>query len=447
MIFDKNYITSALLPRIRRLWLSSPDTFPDFLPRVSPEEKRDNEVWITTAAERLQRHMKTFPSRSKFAARLPFARKQEDQTFFPRPLSPQLQKWTEEMESLFHGFLSDEPILGIRKAMSEDSLSAFQASMKDFLRQVRFFAPEMNLEDMGQALRNFMVYSIFREQNGLLQDCPSSIFGYSMLYPFTDNFLDDPARTAEEKKHFNLLIHHKISGIPITPLSVHEEKTAQLLADIAAAYPSPESAASYGDTAEEDIRLGLLLMLEAQEISQKQTNASLPLTECNIMDISIYKGGLSVLIDRFLINLKMTEDDIFFYFGFGFLLQLCDDLQDIGEDKENGSRTLLSSCSTPEETAAKVNRLFSYTAALFDFCPCRNPAFRDFLLRNCNELILTSAAGSGSWFDDAYLKKLENYLPVTLSFLSEQKQKLPTAFPAGNEERMTEMLDAFLCVY
>ena len=50
------------------------------------------------------------------------------------------------------------------------------------------------------------------------------------------------------------------------------------------------------------------------------------------------------------------------------------------------------------------------------------------------------------WEDDflAYLKKLEEYLPVSLSFLSEQKEKLPTAFPSGNEERILEMLDAFL---
>ena len=59
-------------------------------------------------------------------------------------------------------------------------------------------------------------------------------------------------------------------------------------------------------------------MLEAQEISQKQTDASLSLTEKNILDISIYKGGLSVLIDRYFINCKMTEQDALFYFGFGF---------------------------------------------------------------------------------------------------------------------------------
>lgn len=445
MIFDKKYITDALLPRIRELWLSSRDTFPNFLPAISHLEKRENETWVTAAMENFQRHAKAFPSRGKLAVRLPFPQKQAAQSILPHSPSPQLKKWTKEMETLFHDLLSDEPILGIRRAMSEESLSSFQASMKGFLRQVRSFAPEMKSEDIGQALRNFMVYSIFREQNGLPQDCPSSIFGYSMLYPFTDNFLDDPARTPEEKKHFNLLIHHTISGLPITPQSGHEEKTAQLLARIAAVYPDSSSAASYGETAGKDIRQGLLLMLEAQEISQKQTDDSLPLTERNIMDISIYKGGLSVLIDRFFINLKMTEEDLFFYFGFGFLLQLCDDLQDIGEDKKNGSRTLLSSCNGPCETAARVNQLFSYTAALFDSCPCQNPAFRDFLRHNCYELILTSALGSGSWFDNAYLKKLEEYLPVSLSFLTEQKERLSGTFSDENESRMMEMLDAYLC--
>ncbi len=199
MIFDKNYITSALLPRIRELWLSSQDTFPDFLSPVSLEEKRNNEAWITAAMERLQRHMKAFPSRSRIAVRLPFSRKQPEQAAYSQSPSPQLQKWTQEMESLFHGLLFDEPILGICRAMSEDTLIAFQASMKDFLRQVRSFAPEMKPEDMGQALRNFMVYSIFREQNGLPQDCPSSIFGYSMLYPLPITFLMIPTYFRGEK--------------------------------------------------------------------------------------------------------------------------------------------------------------------------------------------------------------------------------------------------------
>lgn len=52
-----------------------------------------------------------------------------------------------------------------------------------------------------------------------------------------------------------------------------------LLDAIAADYPGPEADEAYGAEAAADIRQGLLLMLEAQEISQKQTDASLSLTE------------------------------------------------------------------------------------------------------------------------------------------------------------------------
>ncbi len=330
--------------------------------------------------------------------------------------------------------------MGIRRCMSAVSLDGFKEKIKLFLRKARSFAPDMSPEDLGQALRNFMVYAIFREQNGLLPSCPSSIFGYSMLYPYTDNFLDDPAITEAEKGHYNRFIRDKIKGRPLSPASVHEEKTALLLDDIADAYISSDSER---ETAAADIREGLLLMLEAQEISQKQVCPT-DLTQQDILDISIYKGGLSVLIDRFFVELPMTDDDVLFYFGFGFLLQLCDDLQDIGQDKQSGSRTLLSCCRTPEETAECVNRIFSYTSALFKFCPGKNRDFTAFLLQSCYELILSSAAGSGEWFDPSYLNKLEKYLPVSLGFLDEQKSRMPAAFPDSGKDQVMEMLDVFL---
>ena len=439
MIFQKEYITAVLMPQIRELWQSSESTFPAFLPEVCPAEKKANEDWITEQTEHIQRHLKSFPSRRP----LPFSHKKEK-----GQLTLRQQAWMQDMEGLFHTLLLTEPVLGIRNALPPHTLDAFQDKMKLFLRKVRSFAPEMKPEDMGQAIRNYMVYAIFREQNSLSQECPSSIFGYSMLYPFTDNFLDDPAHTAEEKKHYNLLIHHKISGQPVTPLSLHEEKTAMLLDAIAESYPGPEAEAAYGADSDADIRQGLLLMLEAQEISQKQTDPSLLLSERNILDISIYKGGLSVLIDRYFINHRITEEDILFYFGFGFLLQLSDDLQDIAQDQESGSRTLLSCCKNREETEAAVNRLFHYTDRLFGFSPSPRPAFRDFLLLNCYQLILSSAAGSGNFFNTGYLEKLERAFPVSFSYLNRMKDKIPASFTAGKpaeEERMMDMLDAFLC--
>ncbi|MFR8467313.1 hypothetical protein BLA28_05790 [Eisenbergiella tayi] len=438
MLFQKEYITGSLMPRIQELWQSAECTFPPFLTEINAGEKGTNEKWITESTERIRLHLKAFPSRSAFT----FPNKKGSERITPRQ-----QIWLKETESLFHSLLLTEPVLGIRNALSPQTLDAFQDKIKQFLRKVRSFAPDMELEDMGQAIRNYMVYAIFREQNGLPQKCSSSIFGYSMLYPFTDNFLDDPSHTEEEKIHYNKLIHHRISGLPVTPLSLHEEKTAMLLDAIAADYPGPEADEAYGAEAAADIRQGLLLMLEAQEISQKQTDASLSLTEKNILDISIYKGGLSVLIDRYFINCKMTEQDALFYFGFGFLLQICDDLQDIAQDRESGSRTLLSRCQTPEEREDVVNRLFHYTDRLFHFSPPSSAAFRNFLLQNCFQLILSSAAGSGDFFSSSYLEGLERAFPVSFSYLKQTKEKMPAAFSAGkpaDQNRMMDMLDAVL---
>lgn len=270
MLFQKEYITGSLMPRIQELWQSAECTFPPFLTEINAGEKGTNEKWITESTERIRLHLKAFPSRSAFT----FPNKKGSERITPRQ-----QIWLKETESLFHSLLLTEPVLGIRNALSPQTLDAFQDKIKYFLREVRSFAPDMELEDMGQAIRNYMVYAIFREQNGLPQKCSSSIFGYSMLYPFTDNFLDDPSHTEEEKIHYNKLIHHRISGLPVTPLSLHEEKTAMLLDAIAADYPGPEADEAYGAEAAADIRQGLLLMLEAQEISQKQTDASLSLTE------------------------------------------------------------------------------------------------------------------------------------------------------------------------
>lgn len=427
MIFDKEQITSRILPKVRSLWLAADSAFPDFLPPVSPDSRTANESWLLQSMQLMQKQMKSFPG--PCSSPLCFLRKRR------------IKRWMRQMLTLSDHLLLTEPVLGIRSCMSSDTLSAFQESTMCFLRQVRSFAPDMTPEDMGQALRNFMVYAIFREQNGLPPGCSSSIFGYSMLYPYTDNFLDDPQRSMEEKKHYNLFIRQKISGQPIAAVSVHEEKTSLLLDAIADAYPAKTS--QDGFDAGADIRQGLLLMLEAQELSQRQC-ASPELAKEDILDISIYKGGLSVLIDRYFIDLPLTEEDVLFYFGFGFLLQLCDDLQDIGQDKETGSRTLLSICDTFPDTEAAVNRIFSYTAALFKHCPGKNSAFRTFLLQNCYELILSSAIGSAAWFDPSYQKKLESFLPVSLTFMEEQKSRIPAAFPVSGQEQVMEMLDVFL---
>ena len=101
------------------------------------------------------------------------------------------------------------------------------------------------------------------------------------------------------------------------------------------------------------------------------------------MDISIYKGGLSVPHRPVFINLKMTEEEILFYFGLAFFFSSVMICRISAKIRETEAGHCSPPAAPPEETAARVNRLFSYTAGLFDLCPCRNPAFLGFLLQNC----------------------------------------------------------------
>jgi hypothetical protein len=54
--------------------------------------------------------------------------------------------------------------------------------------------------------------------------------------------------------------------------------------------------------------------------------------EKDILAMSIEKGGSSVLADAYLINGTLTEKEATFFFGYGVLLQICDDLQDGKKD-------------------------------------------------------------------------------------------------------------------
>ena len=51
MLFQKEYITGSLMPRIQELWQSAECTFPPFLTKINAGEKGTNEKWITESTE------------------------------------------------------------------------------------------------------------------------------------------------------------------------------------------------------------------------------------------------------------------------------------------------------------------------------------------------------------------------------------------------------------
>lgn len=413
MIFDRSYLLNILSGRVKAAWEHSQNAIPVSLPYMGGNEKIDNESRIAGSTQQFKMQVNGFPYPAAF-----FGRK---------------KRWKKETESMLQAVLWKEPLLGMEGALPDDTLEEFKEQVKVFLKRVRAFDTHMEIGDIGQALRNYMVYAIFRELNGLPQKCKSSIFGYSMLYPYTDNYIDNPVRSREEKDHYNQLIADKICGNRYEALSVYEENTAKLLAAVEEDYERPD-----------DIFDGLYLMLEAQRNSERQANTGVPLTEEEVFDISVFKGGLSVLIDRYFIDLPLSEDDLYFYYGFGFVLQLCDDLQDITQDKRNGSRTIFSICKSKEETAGKIDGLLRYTGGLFTGYKCRNEKFKQFLLRNSYLLILFSAAGSREHITKDYLLWIEDALPVSMDFYDEFKKSFSAKTLEKEAAKYGKILDALL---
>jgi len=416
MIFKKDRITDICFKSLKPLWLSTSNEFPAFLNTISVETKTTNETYIQSNGKKMSRHWNKL-STSKMQW-IPYYRK----------------RWAKKTETQLNQFLQGETILNISSYVSPDTLSNIGAELKKFLYAARQFEPDLSVSDLGQAVRNYLVYAIFLELMGKAQNFTPAIFGYSMLYPITDNYIDSN-RSSEEKRAYNMMIHDKINGVPVSPASHHDIQTCKLLSDIETVYPHDK---------ETDIYSGLMLMLEAQQESllQQRKEDRLPMEKR--LDISLYKGGISVLIDRYLADSHISDEELRFFLGFGFVLQLADDLQDISSDLLECSQTLFTLEQNPDTLEKLVNQLLQFVYKLFQGYTFANTEFQKFLFQGTVHLLLMSTQMSQEHFNMDYLQKLETYFPVHFAFLN-QYTKNSALYPQGMEEKdLLRGMDLFL---
>lgn len=411
-VFKREYIIN-LSSHIKEDWNKLDASVPDFLQSYLPTEKQANEQRTTKNLEQFKNQMNCSPR-----------------------LFGSKRKWREETEQMIDRLLWEEPLINIEGVISKKTFADLKNEAKCLLRRIRSFDSELSVNDMGQAVRNYLVYAIFLELNSLPQKCTASIFGYSMLYPYTDNYIDSKENSDAQVKHYNKLIFDKLSKKDMQNLQIeseYEQKTVELLSAIEEDYNK-----------DDDIFNGLLLMLEAQKISLIQSEINSSLNKADILDISIYKGGLSVLIDRYFINKPMTEADWHFYYGFGFLLQLCDDLQDISEDRVTKNDTLFSTAKTTDEVEQNIYRLLNYADYIFNSYISPNEPFKEFLRQHSFLLILISALGSKEHLSSKWLLWLDNKLPVSIAYIENMKESISLSALSENNEKLIKMLDEFL---
>ncbi|MCK5099928.1 MAG: class 1 isoprenoid biosynthesis enzyme, partial [Desulfobacteraceae bacterium] len=205
-----------------------------------------------------------------------------------------------------------------------DNEGYYKASHR-FIEMAKDLIENISFDEIFQALRNVWVIialQIYMDAEVKLTD---SIFAYSMLYPLTDNYLDNPDISMDEKQSFNKRFYQKIHNNIDQSVNGDEKRIFRMIDLIESDFPRSE----YPDVFE-----GLLAILDAQRKSLDQHKEN-KLNEEELLKFTLYKGGTSVLADAFLVRGVLTDDEAAFAYGYGIILQLADDLQDIEEDLKN----------------------------------------------------------------------------------------------------------------
>lgn len=388
---------------IRTSWEKQPEGFADFLsensdifPKTDSLQKRENEALVQEFSQKIQKKLRQKP------------KEKERQS-----------AWEQNLEQDFMDLLAREKILNLSEWMSPELLNEFKRETKHFADRARAFDEALTPAQIWQALRNYFIYAMIVNMQGKEQNAGNPILAYSLLYPYTDNYIDDAQIAKPEKERYNQMIALKLKGGAAVPQNALEEKTCRLLDMILTAYEDP---------AKKKIAETLLQLLEAQNCSIGQQKAGV--TEEQILKISMWKGSTSVLADYLFATTDWTEYEESFYLKFGFLLQLVDDLQDIEEDQKSGSHTLMTEAARRQGLEECVNRLLWFTwNVIREFNPV-NPGLKGFVLKYCVEISLLTAAMSPQFFSKKYLKALEPYLPFSLDFMKKVK-KQEKSIPAG----------------
>jgi hypothetical protein len=292
-------------------------------------------------------------------------------------------------------------------------------STQRFVDRAKSFDPLLCIEDVYQALRNAWIMNSL--QMYLHDDVAyhDSLFAYSMIYPYMDNFLDDVSMPFGKKLALVRKLKNGLEGVGFSPANRNEEKIQKLIEMIETQYDRKKYPGVYQS---------LLAIFNAQLRSLSQQKGHILPFERDILDISFEKGGTSVLADGFLVSGNLADAQANFCFGFGTFLQLADDIQDLVVDKKNDHATIFS---FPEERQMRddlASKLLNFTLHIVNSKlngkDGKEKSLRELILKNCSLLILEAIGKNREWFNREYRDRMEKHFPIRFSRLKKLKKRL-----------------------
>lgn len=324
------------------------------------------------------------------------------------PEGPGRRSWKARIETLIRDF--GERRLGWPGSYRDLVLGdGFYRSSIDFVRKARAFDSDLAVEDLFQALRNVWIANSLQLLMERPVECDEAVFAYSLLYPVTDNYLDDPGVPTAAKIGFNRRIAARLAGEPVSAVDARQRLALRLVERIEQVRPRwrwPEvweslRAIHYGQE-------GSLLQQEGTGLDEER-----------VLALSMAKGAASVWADAALVAGELDEGALRFAVGYGFALQLLDDLQDARSDRAAGHRTLFSMAMARGPLDAEVSRLFRFLTVVVEeeprFAAPSLAGVRDLIRRNCTALLVGAVAHDPELCSRRFTRRLQRRWPIVFA--------------------------------
>jgi hypothetical protein len=390
-----------LTDQVATLWWSTETSFPELGRVISSREQRAHEQRLSRLLDGLQAGLKQAPTS-------PASREQLRERIL--------------QESF--GFIADA--FGIESDQLELIRSGgFIEQVERFSIAARRYDPTLSSDDIYQAGRNVSSMNLMQWLLGLPVEVTPAVFAYSMLYPYTDNYLDDPTIPLETKLGFNRRFWKRLAGQNSRAETAQEERIWDLVTMVENQFERSSYPQVYDS---------LLAIHAAQARSLRLLSSGSSPYEVDVLRISIEKGGTSVLADGYLVAGKLSEDQASFMFKYGAFTQWMDDLEDVDADRNAGSMTIFSQTAGHYPLDAITNRLFHLEKRVFElvdvFPVPQVQTLQELTRRLIPPLLYFSASRFSTCFSPDYLKKLEAHMPLRAGFMRSQEKKMDRSHKA-----------------
>ena len=304
------------------------------------------------------------------------------------------------------------------KGVQLDSFPAesFSDALEEFVRGARRFDTQLSAENIYQAGRNAWTAHFLQWLLGLPVQFTPAIFAYSLLYPYTDNTLDDPSASIENRLAFNERLRLRLAGDSLPAPNLQERAIFDLVGMIETQYSRSGHPAVFESLSAIHDAQGQSLSLQRPAVAPAQVD---------ILGLSFYKGGTSVMADGYLAGGTLTQAQRRFTYGLGAFAQLLDDMEDVEEDRRAGRLTLYSLAADRGPLDALANRTFHFghriLSALENFQV--DEPVHDLIRRGTDLLLIDAIGRTDRYYSPTYLGELEACSPFRFSFLNAQRNK------------------------